>query len=376
MASDHVSAWIDKGEVVDRYYNPGDLFDEIHLLLMNNDKPDLTQVQRMSGRAKIFIHNYPEPPHFFTKTLGWQPFLISEWAKGGVELIKSIGPSLIRCHGAHLNSFVAYLSKKELGFPYVVSLHINPDENYRKSASSFKEKVISFSLKKIEKIGLRNADLVLPVYEPILPYLKSLGVERYRVCYNVLNDKHLVPKKDYTLNNPVQIISIGRLVEQKNPENLISAMKFFVNVKLTFVGSGDYQERLKDHAKKEGVLDNITFVKAIKNDELCESLHKYDFMAIHTEHFEISKVMLECFLAGLPLMINYRKGAQVPELNDEICLRVENTVEGYREGISALMSSTEKRKSLGQNSYNEAQRRWSPKMCESAYVSVYKELRR
>ena len=46
-----ISEWIAKGEVVDRYFNPGDLFDDVHVLLTNDDTPDPEAVQRMSGRA-------------------------------------------------------------------------------------------------------------------------------------------------------------------------------------------------------------------------------------------------------------------------------------------------------------------------------------
>lgn len=372
VASDHVSAWTDKGEVIDRYYNPGNLFDEIHLLLINNDRPDKEKIQRMSGTAKAFIHNYPEPARFFTKTLGWQLPFITSWAKGCVPLIKKIGPDVIRCHGAHLNSYIASLAKSELKIPYVVSLHINPDENFRKAAKNFKDRIIFNCLKKIEKIGLRKSDLVLPVYSPIVPYLKALGISHYKVCYNVLNDEHLLRKTNYNTTDKFKVVSIGRQFEQKDPSHLISALKNFPNIEITFIGGGEYHERLKKHASQEKVDHQVKFIKAVSNDELCESLHTYDFLAIHTEHFEISKVVLECFLVGLPVLLNYRVGDQVPELTDEICLRVENSVQGFKEGLERMISSEEFRQKLGKKAYETAQEKWAPKKCEGAYVDVYK----
>ena len=117
----------------------------------------------------------------------------------------------------------------------------------------------------------------------------------------------------------------------------------------------------------------MNHIKAIMNDELCKSLSSYDFFAIHTQCFEISKVVLESFLVGLPVLLNYREGNQVPELNDEICLRVKNTVEGYRLGLHKLIQDREYRENLGRRSYTIAKEKWAPELCERNYASIYKK---
>jgi len=62
---DRLSALIEKGEVVTRYYNPGNLFDEVHIMMTNDDKPDPKLVQPMIGKAKLFLHNISPPRSFF-----------------------------------------------------------------------------------------------------------------------------------------------------------------------------------------------------------------------------------------------------------------------------------------------------------------------
>ena len=97
-----------------------------------------------------------------------------------------------------MNTYAAAAVKRTLGIPYLVSMHINPDEDMRKRAAGSMQKLIAHAQKGIEQIGLLNADLVMPVYRPIVPYLERVGVKDYQVCYNVLNPNHLGEKVDYT----------------------------------------------------------------------------------------------------------------------------------------------------------------------------------
>ena len=374
IPADNISSWISKGEVIDRYFNPENFFDEIHLLLLNDDKPDLAAVKKMTGNAKVHIHNFPPPNGFFKKSIGWQPWFLNKWVNGVIPLIKNIAPDLIRCHGAQLNSYIALKAKLGLGIPYVVSLHINPDVNIRGDAKTLKDKIITWFSRKLECRGLKNADRVLPVYEPIVPYLDSMGIDRYQVCYNVLNATHLLKKESYQLSSPVKIISIGRQFKEKNPRNIIKALKALTDVEITFVGDGDLHEELKSLSKREGVDHRTIFVKSMPNDDLCKNLHSYDFLALHTEYFEISKVILEAFLVGLPVLLNHRIGDPVPELSDNICLRVSDTVEGYFGGLKKMIVDHSFRESLGKNSYKIAQDKWAPAKCERVYVDVYKRI--
>lgn len=42
IISDRLSHIIKKGELIDRYYNPGDLFKHVHILMTNSDRLMLT----------------------------------------------------------------------------------------------------------------------------------------------------------------------------------------------------------------------------------------------------------------------------------------------------------------------------------------------
>ena len=207
IVPDRISDILVKGEYQPGYYNPGDVFEEVHILTTTDDRPSLEALQRTVGSAKLYVHNYPDDlslvgrrPEFLTARR------LQKWAKRGVEIARQIAPSLIRCHGSDWNTYLASRIKAELGIPYVVSLHINPDVNpvrrVMKSRLSDAESRHNRFYDYIEREALCNADLVMPVYRPILPYLQRLGVQRTEVCYNVLNRLHLREGRNYAGREP------------------------------------------------------------------------------------------------------------------------------------------------------------------------------
>ena len=60
IVPDALSAIVKKGEFTERYYNPGNVFDEVHILMTNSDRVDSRDMQRTAGETKLHIHNLPD----------------------------------------------------------------------------------------------------------------------------------------------------------------------------------------------------------------------------------------------------------------------------------------------------------------------------
>ena len=401
IVPDMLSAILEKGEYQPRYYNPGNFFEEVHILMCNDDKPSPDRMQMTVGSARLFLHNLPEKPQYFIQNTKWfkswllrpwaKPFfwyanrqqfrLLNTWAQPAVELTRQIKPDLIRCHGNDSNAYVASRIKKELGIPYVVSLHINPDINTRRRNISpdaqWQERLFSAFFDAVEIEGLKHADVTLPVYEPIIPYLKRAKISKYEVAYNVLAGEYLQKKDNYTLHTPIRIISVGRHFYYKNPEYLIRAMIELPNAHLTLVGDGPYQADLESLVNECGLGERVTFRPAVNNDELCKMLPEYDIFAVHTEHFELSKSLLEALLTGMPAIINRRvgPGGQVPELQrGDFVMMVDNSAESYAGAIKKLVGDHALRENLGRKAFAHAQENWSPTKTEAKYVEIYRRV--
>jgi glycosyltransferase involved in cell wall biosynthesis len=374
---DRLSDIIAKGELQPDYYNPGRVFDDVHILMCNDDRPDPEALKYLVGGAALTLHNYPDDLTLVGRRPEWlTEWRLRRWARGGVDIARRIRPDLMRCHGADWNTYLASRIKAELGIPYVVSLHINADVNpvrrYVKPQLSVAEARHNRFYEHLEAAGLRNADLVMPVYRPILPYLNRLGVARVEVCYNVLNGLHLKKKADYQLHQPACIVYVGRLLEEKNPENIMRALVRLPGAQFTVVGDGPIRPRLEQQAIDLGISDRVIFRPAVANDELCELLAEQDIFAVHTEYWEISKSVLEALLTGLPLVINKRIGEPVPELEGDFVVKVDNTEEEYFAALHHLLHDDTARSELGKGALAHARANWAPEVTEAKYASIYR----
>ena len=378
IVPDRITDILIKGEYQPNYYNPGELFDEVHIVTTTDDRPDLAALQRTVGRARLHVHNVPEQPQLVAgRWESWWKKPLRDWARPGVELARSIRPQLIRVHGADWNVYLAARIRKILGVPYVVSLHINPDVNsvrrFLKRDLTDVERRHNAFFDFIEHEGLQNADLVMPVYEPIVPYLRRLGVTRIEVCYNILNGQQLRVKTDYRAGRPFRMVSVGRLIPDKNPDRLIRAVAQLAESDLTIVGDGPERANLEQLTIQLGVSDRVRFLPAVPNDELCAMLPAFDLFAIHTEYWELNKSLLEALLTGLPIVINRRTGEPVPELAEGDFVRfVDNTAEGYETAIRHLMVDDAAREALGRRARAHAAARWSPEVTERKVVEIYR----
>lgn len=377
IVPDRISDILTKGEYQPGYYNPGDVFDEVHILTMTDDQPSLEALQRTVGRAKLLVHNHPDDLTLVNRRPSWlRDIRLRRWATRGVNLARAIRPSLIRCHGADWNAYLASRIKAELGIPYLVSLHINPDINpvrriVKPQLTAAEQRHNDF-YEHVERTGLRNADLVMPVYCPIVPYLKRMDVERVEVCYNVLNSKHLRTKTDYTLHSPGRIVYVGRLFEDKNPGNIMRALVRLPDAVFTVVGDGPIRPRLQQLAIGLRIADRVVFRPAVANDELCELLAEQDIFAVHTEYWEISKSVLEALLTGLPVVINKRLGEPVPELDGDFVVKVNNTDDEYYSALNHLLANDQAREALGKRALAHARLLWDPAITEAKYAAIYR----
>lgn len=365
---------LQKGELNPRYFNPGEVFDHVDILLTNDDQPDAAGLQKTVGRATLTVHNYPVTPALLVKTLGFRKPLVQIWARGAVGLARQLAPDLIRCYGADINCFLASRIKREAGTPYVVSLHTNPDEGARWNPGGFKHQLVTRLIEPLIREGMRDADLVLPVYQPAVPYLKKRGITRYRVAYNFLDSEGITAKEDYTLGNPARILSVGRQVPGKNPENIIRAVAKIPGAHLTLVGDGSLHEGLKNLAAQLGVGNRVEFLKSVENRDLVRMMPGFDIFAAHSQYAEIPKTVIEALLTGLPVVTNQRDGFPVEEYSRGIVHLVEDTAEGYRDALVTLIEDGAARESLGRAGREQALQMFEPSQAEAVYADVFLKL--
>jgi len=370
IISDRLSDLIRKGEMTPRYYNPGELFDEVHILMTNNDHPDPGMLQRTVGGAKLSIYNLPADKRLFIRSLGWQTFLMKNWIEEGLKIASHVSPHLIRVYNNFKEGYLASQIKKRMGIPYVVSLHGVWDKD---DLSTFKNRMICVFRRKLERISLENSDHVIAVYQPILRYAREYGAKTFSLIYNVVSSAWLKEKKGYEIQKRPRIITINRQLKEKNPENIIRAI-LDIDCEYTIVGDGPHHEYLEGLAKRVGVGDKITFIKAIANERLCQMLAEYDIMVSHCDYWGIPKSIIEASIVGLPIIINQHPLEPIPEYKGDWLMLCKNTSDGYAEAIKQMIGDSELRENMGKAAKIYAQNNWLPEEMEEEVVSIYRGL--
>ncbi|MFW6010463.1 MAG: glycosyltransferase family 4 protein [Gemmatimonadota bacterium] len=73
--------------------------------------------------------------------------------------------------------------------------------------------------------------------------------------------------------DPVELLFVGRLVERKGVEVLVSAVSILGaerDVRLTVVGEGEWEPRIREHVRSTGVEDRVRFTGYVPDDDLAE----------------------------------------------------------------------------------------------------------
>jgi glycosyltransferase involved in cell wall biosynthesis len=372
---DRLDDLVRKGEITERYYNPGNLFDEILLVKTITDTVDVKDVQKMAGKASLRMVDLPVPT--FKQSLGYLPFMLKNWVDQGIELARDFKPDLIRAHSNLSSGYLASKVKLALNVPLIVSLHTQPDvdmRGYTKWWPTWEHRLVYERYKVFENLTNKTVDWMLPVYDSGMVYCKDHGVKRAVTCYNALNPTHISPKDDYTLHNPVRILCVNRLIQGKNPDNIIRSLTLLPNVELTIVGQGELAEYEKQVAYEAGVADRVRFIPSVPNDDLCGMYKDFDIYSSHIEWWGIGKSTIEALLTGLPVVLNNREGGPDPvEYTPDIIKLVPNTPEAFAAAYRALIEDRQARETLGRNAQRVAEERWSPRKAESHFVEIYQK---
>jgi glycosyltransferase involved in cell wall biosynthesis len=368
--------------VTERYYNPGGLFEEVHILLINDDQPVPSAIQPTVGDARLFVHNLPTDGTF-KRSLLWRPRLLRSWASGGVRLAREINPALVRCHGAHLNAYVASEIKRKLGIPYVISMHTNPDVDVRRFElrrarrargglrRHWRELLPLWASLGIERTAIRRADCVVCAYRFIEPYARRRGAKRVEVIYNAVCPEGVERKASYELSDPPRVVVPGRQTPGKDPSPVLTALPELADAELFLVGDGPLHDGLHRSADDLGIADRCHFVRAVRNEELCRHLRDYDVLVSVNDFGGVSKVDLEAAHVGMPVITNEHPLEARPEVLGENCLVVTGDAASYRDALTRLLGDSALRGQLG-TQLRDSVAQLAPQRMEAAWVNLYR----
>ena len=131
-----------------------------------------------------------------------------------------------------------------------------------------------------------------------------------KVVYNPINigEINKFSKENVNIlrnvNSKFKIISVGRLVKQKNYSNLIKAFeivqKRFHNCHLIICGEGPERKKLKEIVNSLNIKKYVTFLGAVQNPY--KFLKKSDLFVLSSDYEGFGTVLLEAMVFNLPIV--------------------------------------------------------------------------
>lgn len=366
LPNDALLSYYNKGEIKTGYYNPRNMFDEIHVLSLFDEEIEEQKVQTMAGGGKLKIHK-----------LGKANLSnYSSFEKDITELIDEIKPNVIRSYNPLVQGWLATKASKKLGIPLVVSLHTNYEQQrnfLKKEHKYFQFLKMTYASQKIEKFVLQNADVVVCVYEFIVPYAKKMGAENVQVIYNRVDLNEFSPncKKEFISSRPT-ILSVGRLIEQKDHRYLVEAIKE-LDVDLLLIGDGPNYEALTQLIESTGVSDRAKIIKRIPHEKLNGYYAASEIYAQPMKFLDgIPMPVLEAMASGLPVVMS-KHDESYSEIIDDTVVFVENEGKRFADAFRKILFNTQFKEELRKKSLDTA-KMISGELMEQKEYELYQHL--
>ena len=363
--NDPIRAYFEKGEIKDRYYNPQNLFKEVHIISFTHDDIDEKDVQVLVGNAKLKIHSVGK--------IGLgnrQKNLVNI-----LDLIKQIKPDVIRAYNPLLQGWFAAKCSDELGIPFFLSLHTQYDQNRKllKKKNLKKFLALKYTEKLIEPYVLQHAQKITIVYKIIEPYVLKHTKEKPEVLYNKVNcEKFYNSKKIESFSTPL-IISVGRLIEEKNHHCLIRAMKN-LDAYCVIIGNGDRYNELQNLIKKLDLENKIAIEKSVPNESIQNYYKSAEVFALaYDPDLEgVPIPVIEAMATGLPIVIPFPNTEYSDNLENTVVFS-ERNAEAFSKNIEKILKNSDVAKELSEKSINKS-KEFDSSIIEKREAEIYEEI--
>ena len=348
--NDPLLAYHKKGEIKPRYFNPKNLFDEVHVISLFDSDIDEDKVKTVSGDAKFKIH-----------VTGKVNLLNRKSKKNEViKIIQDIAPDVIRAYNPLLQGWMAAQIKKELKIPLVISLHGDYDRDRRHFAKKNRDYKSYFKLlyskNTLESESLKMADEVIIIYEFLRNYAKKMGAKSINLIYNRIDlEQFMKQNKPAFAESKPTIVSVGRLIKEKNQECLIRAIKE-LDVILLIIGNGVEYENLVKLVKELGISDKVRFERSIPHEKIQNYYAAANIFALPIKYGGFAIPSIEAAASGLPVILPKQEFDLNPDIISEFAYLVDNDPNSFRDAIEKILDNEEFKQELIQKGKQVANR--------------------
>lgn len=209
---------------------------------------------------------------------------------------------------------------------------------------SFIGRIVFYGADAIQTDGLETFDRLRSKYGEKVFY-KPLVPQNIDLFFNISREK--------ALKDSVEILYVGRLIEQKNIPLLVSTVETVVmnrpdQVRCTIIGNGPMRDHIQKSFKK--YIDNgtVTLIEEVSRSEMVEYFAKADIFLL-TSYFEgFARVLMEAAASGVPIVTTRVSGVKNVIIENETGIVIEQgDVEGLANAVLKLIDDEPLRNAYG-----------------------------
>lgn len=363
--SDPIIDYYNKGEIKQRYFNPKNIFDKIDIISLTDKEIEEDKVKDLVGTGTLKIHTVGKSSNRNRK----------KNLENIIKLINELKPDVIRSYNSLLPGWYAASCAKKLKIPFFLSLHTQYD-HMRKIArkESFKKFLaLKYTERVIEPYVLQNADKIIIVYKIIESYVKKHTNCKPEILYNRIDYERFQQAKKIDSFPQTTILAVGRLIEPKNHQCLIKAMKE-IDANLLIIGDGVLYEKLNQLINKLELTKKISIERSIPNNKIQDFYKsaKIFALAYDTKLEGIPIPVIEAMASGLPVIIPFSENKSQGELGESV-IYSENNPTNFAKNINDLLMNSELQKIMSEKSSIKA-KEFDSSILENREAEIYLEL--
>lgn len=349
--ADPLAAYVRKGEVKPRYYNPDNLFDEVHFVTTDTGPVDPAALQILVGDAHPKLHALGE---WSVLSLRQSPY-VGPYPARVARMAREIRPDVVRGYTPVESGWLARVAARAAGVPYVVSVHGNFDLDIRTQLRHQRRwrgwAYFTATRWLVERPVLRDAARVMCVYEYAALYARAIRPVGVEVIYNRvdLSRFHAVPR-----DGPFTVLFIGRYEENKGHELLLRAIARGP-YKLILVGDGRTKPAMERLAAELRLGERVEFIPSVSHAEIATLYERASCYANAIEYGGISIAQIEAMACGLPIVVARSPYDPAPEQVADVALMVDRTPEAVASALDRLATDRALADGLARRSLARAQ---------------------
>lgn len=251
--------------------------------------------------------------------------------------------------------------------------------------SRYDSKIINSFYHFLDKLVIRNADLVMAVSNRILDVRRKDGISEKKLIWlpnspSVRRTEHLVSKAP----DPLRLIVVSARKSIDEFTMLLNVMeklsKKFSNVKLTFVCLPIMEGELKSLVKKRKLQNNINVLGAMSHDELFKVIARHGvgiafYINSYSGEYYMDSMKARDYLAlGLPVIISGDNGTAEDIEKNRAGLHINVNEKELVKAIRELIVNKRLYNELRVNALNLAKIRDSEKILDKIFNRISDEI--